>query len=76
MQRKLSQVAMVKPVLEGPPSILNRPDGSVLFECMCNSQPPPEVKWFFKVGHLCRVQQCVGSQRQFGTFASRTNTVV
>lgn len=36
------------PFIEQAPSILNRPDGSVLFECMVSANPEPEVKWFFK----------------------------
>uniref|UniRef100_A0A915IY93 Ig-like domain-containing protein n=1 Tax=Romanomermis culicivorax TaxID=13658 RepID=A0A915IY93_ROMCU len=39
---------MGDPFIEKEPSILNRPDGSVLFECMVNGNPEPEVKWFFK----------------------------
>ncbi|VDP20077.1 unnamed protein product [Soboliphyme baturini] len=36
------------PFIEQPPSILNKPDGSVLFECMVSANPEPEVKWYFK----------------------------
>ncbi|KHJ48578.1 immunoglobulin I-set domain protein [Trichuris suis] len=36
------------PFIEQTPSILNKPDGSVLFECMVSANPEPEVKWFFK----------------------------
>ncbi|VDM28926.1 unnamed protein product [Toxocara canis] len=37
------------PFFEKAPSIINKPDGTVLFECMCNSNPEPTVKWFFKM---------------------------
>jgi hypothetical protein len=33
-------VMSLAPFFEKPPSLLNKPDGSVLFECMCNSNPP------------------------------------
>uniref|UniRef100_A0A914WUF3 Ig-like domain-containing protein n=1 Tax=Plectus sambesii TaxID=2011161 RepID=A0A914WUF3_9BILA len=36
------------PMFDCAPSMLHKPDGSVLFECMCMSNPEPEVKWFFK----------------------------
>lgn len=37
------------PFFEKAPSIINKPDGSVLFECMCNANPEPTIQWFFKV---------------------------
>lgn len=39
------------PFFDKAPSIINKPDGTVLFECMCNANPEPTVKWFFKVTH-------------------------
>ncbi len=40
---------MNKPYIEKVPSILNKPDGSVvLFECMIQANPAPEVVWYFK----------------------------
>lgn len=39
---------MGDPFIEKEPSILNKPDGSVLFECMVNGNPEPDVKWMFK----------------------------
>jgi hypothetical protein len=38
----------IAPFFDAPPSIINRPDGSVLFECMCNGTPEPSVQWFLK----------------------------
>lgn len=34
-------IMSLAPFFEKPPSLLNKPDGSVLFECMCNANPPP-----------------------------------
>lgn len=34
----------IAPFFEKPPSIINKPDGSVLFECMCNGNPEPKVQ--------------------------------
>ncbi|KAI6196312.1 Ig-like domain-containing protein [Aphelenchoides besseyi] len=31
----------IAPFFDGKPSIINRPDGSVLFECMVNGNPEP-----------------------------------
>ncbi|VDM09980.1 unnamed protein product [Wuchereria bancrofti] len=36
------------PFFDKAPSIINKPDGSVLFECMCNANPEPTMQWFFK----------------------------
>ncbi|CAJ0586965.1 unnamed protein product, partial [Mesorhabditis spiculigera] len=46
----------LQPYFERVPSILFKPDGSVLFECLCNGNPEPEVKWFFKD------KECVGDR--------------
>uniref|UniRef100_A0A7I4Y662 Immunoglobulin I-set domain containing protein n=1 Tax=Haemonchus contortus TaxID=6289 RepID=A0A7I4Y662_HAECO len=39
---------MYAPFFEAPPSLLRKPDGSVLFECICSGNPEPTIKWFFK----------------------------
>uniref|UniRef100_A0A914WXG8 Ig-like domain-containing protein n=1 Tax=Plectus sambesii TaxID=2011161 RepID=A0A914WXG8_9BILA len=54
------------PFFEKPPSLLNKPDGSVLFECMCNGNPQPDIKWLHKDKELTgdryvmRVKKSVG----------------
>ena len=37
-----------EPCFDNKPSIVNKPDGSVLFECMCKANPEPTVKWYHK----------------------------
>uniref|UniRef100_A0A0K0DK21 Ig-like domain-containing protein n=1 Tax=Angiostrongylus cantonensis TaxID=6313 RepID=A0A0K0DK21_ANGCA len=39
---------MYPPFFDAPPSLLRKPDGSVLFECICNGSPQPRIQWFFK----------------------------
>ncbi|VDL78382.1 unnamed protein product [Nippostrongylus brasiliensis] len=39
---------MYAPFFEAPPSILRKPDGSLLFECICSGSPQPTIQWFFK----------------------------
>uniref|UniRef100_A0AAF5Q3K1 Uncharacterized protein n=1 Tax=Wuchereria bancrofti TaxID=6293 RepID=A0AAF5Q3K1_WUCBA len=41
------------PFFDKAPSIINKPDGSVLFECMCNANPEPTMQWFFKLYCIC-----------------------
>lgn len=36
------------PHFERAPGLINKPDGSVLFECILVGNPQPEVTWFFK----------------------------
>ena len=38
----------VPPFVEKEPSIMNRPDGSVQFECIVSGTPQPMVMWEFK----------------------------
>lgn len=42
------QVVSVAPFFDGKPSLINRPDGSVLFECLLNGTPQPSVAVWFK----------------------------
>lgn len=46
----------IAPFFDNKPSIINKPDGSVLFECMCNANPEPTVKWYLKDKELVRVK--------------------
>jgi hypothetical protein len=39
---------MVAPFVEKEPSIMNKPDGSVVFECIVSGSPAPTIKWEFK----------------------------
>ncbi|CAI4224126.1 unnamed protein product [Auanema sp. JU1783] len=39
---------MLAPFFEKAPSLLQKPDGSILFECLCNANPQPTIKWIFK----------------------------
>ncbi|CAA21634.1 Ig-like domain-containing protein [Caenorhabditis elegans] len=39
---------VLAPFFEKAPSLIIAPDGSVLFECICNANPQPTVKWFLK----------------------------
>uniref|UniRef100_A0AC35FRD1 Ig-like domain-containing protein n=1 Tax=Panagrolaimus sp. PS1159 TaxID=55785 RepID=A0AC35FRD1_9BILA len=36
------------PFFDNKPSLINKPDGSVLMECLLNANPEPKVQWFFK----------------------------
>uniref|UniRef100_A0AC35TSN2 I-set domain-containing protein n=1 Tax=Rhabditophanes sp. KR3021 TaxID=114890 RepID=A0AC35TSN2_9BILA len=36
------------PFFEKAPSVAARPDGTVLFECLCNANPEPKITWKFK----------------------------
>ncbi|KRX59157.1 Olfactomedin-like protein 2A, partial [Trichinella sp. T9] len=52
------------PYIEQAPSILNKPDGSVLFECMVSANPDPEVKWYFKDQELTNNDRYVIKKRK------------
>ncbi|PAV72161.1 hypothetical protein WR25_00011 [Diploscapter pachys] len=39
---------VLAPFFEKPPSLIQAPDGSILFECICNANPQPTIKWYFK----------------------------
>ncbi|GMT15000.1 hypothetical protein PFISCL1PPCAC_6297 [Pristionchus fissidentatus] len=57
---------MLAPFFEKAPSLVNQPDGSVLFECLCNANPQPTIQWFFKDKpvnddrHVCKIKKMVG----------------
>ncbi|PIO74673.1 ABC transporter, ATP-binding protein [Teladorsagia circumcincta] len=36
---------MYAPFFESPPSLVFKPDGSVLFECICSGNPQPTIQW-------------------------------
>lgn len=52
------------PFFEKAPSLQVRPDGSVLFECMCNANPEPTIKWFFKDKELTPGDKYVMKQKK------------
>ncbi|TMS35401.1 hypothetical protein L596_002812 [Steinernema carpocapsae] len=60
------ETMVLAPFFDKAPSLLQKPDGSVLFECMCNANPEPSVKWFFKDKelnddrHVTKVKKMVG----------------
>lgn len=56
------------PFFDKEPSIINRPDGSVLFECMCNANPEPTVKWFHKDKELSGDRYVIKSKKQVGKY--------
>lgn len=58
----------IGPFFEKPPSILNRPDGSVLFECMCNANPEPTVEWFHKDKKLSGDKYVFKVKKQVGKY--------
>ncbi|KHJ78687.1 immunoglobulin I-set domain protein [Oesophagostomum dentatum] len=57
---------MYPPFFDAPPSLLRKPDGSVLFECICSGSPQPKIQWFFKDKelnddrHVQKVKKSVG----------------
>uniref|UniRef100_A0A7E4ZUS3 IGc2 domain-containing protein n=1 Tax=Panagrellus redivivus TaxID=6233 RepID=A0A7E4ZUS3_PANRE len=56
------------PFFDKPPSIINRPDGSVLFECMCNANPEPKVQWFLKDKELVGDRYVTKVKKQVGKY--------
>ncbi|KAI6184685.1 Ig-like domain-containing protein [Aphelenchoides bicaudatus] len=61
---------MVAPFFEAPPSIINKPDGSVLFECMLNSNSSsePTVQWFLKDKELTGDRYVKKIKKQVGKY--------
>ncbi|GMR36859.1 hypothetical protein PMAYCL1PPCAC_07054 [Pristionchus mayeri] len=57
---------MLAPFFDKAPSLVTLPDGSVLFECLCNANPQPTIQWFFKDKpinddrHVCKIKKTVG----------------
>ncbi|RCN43540.1 immunoglobulin I-set domain protein [Ancylostoma caninum] len=57
---------MYAPFFDAPPSLLRKPDGSVLFECICSGSPQPTIQWFFKDQelkddrHVQKIKKSVG----------------
>ncbi|KAL3098730.1 hypothetical protein niasHT_024484 [Heterodera trifolii] len=56
------------PFFERAPSIINKPDGSVLFECICNANPEPTVKWFLKDKELAGDRFVSKVKKQVGKY--------
>ncbi|KAI1728612.1 immunoglobulin i-set domain-containing protein [Ditylenchus destructor] len=56
------------PFFDKAPSIINRPDGSVLFECMCNANPEPKVQWFHKDKELSGDRYIMKHKKQVGKY--------
>jgi len=56
------------PFFEGKPSLINKPDGSVLFECMCNGNPEPTIKWFFKDKELSGEKYVMNQKKMVGKY--------
>ncbi|CAK5093925.1 unnamed protein product [Meloidogyne enterolobii] len=58
------------PFIERAPSIINKPDGSVLFECICNANPEPTIKWLFKDQELVPGERyLIKTKKQVGKYA-------
>lgn len=58
----------IGPFFDKAPSIINRPDGSVLFECMCNGNPEPTVKWYLKDKELTGDRYVFKVKKQVGKY--------
>uniref|UniRef100_A0AC34R8W0 Ig-like domain-containing protein n=2 Tax=Panagrolaimus sp. JU765 TaxID=591449 RepID=A0AC34R8W0_9BILA len=58
----------IAPFFDKPPSIINRPDGSVLFECMCNGTPEPKVQWYLKDKELVGDRYVTKVKKQVGKY--------
>jgi len=58
----------IGPFFEKAPSLINRPDGSVLFECMCNGNPEPTIKWFHKDKELSGERYVFKQKKQVGKY--------
>uniref|UniRef100_A0A914E0V3 Immunoglobulin I-set domain-containing protein n=1 Tax=Acrobeloides nanus TaxID=290746 RepID=A0A914E0V3_9BILA len=58
----------IAPFFDNKPSIINKPDGSVLFECMCNSNPEPTVKWYLKDKELVGDRYVTKIKKQVGKY--------
>lgn len=56
------------PFFDKAPSIINKPDGSVLFECMCNANPEPTVQWFHKEKELSSDRYVMKIKKQVGKY--------
>ena len=48
---------------------MNKPDGSVLFECMVSANPEPDVKWFFKDKELQGDRYIIKKKKMVGKYA-------
>ncbi|VDN53149.1 unnamed protein product [Dracunculus medinensis] len=57
------------PFFDKAPSIINKPDGSVLFECTCNANPEPTVKWYFKDKELTGDRYIMKVKKTVGKYA-------
>ncbi len=58
----------IGPFFDQKPSLINRPDGSVLFECMCNGNPQPTVKWFRSDKELQGERYVMKVKKQVGKY--------
>ncbi|CAD5213364.1 unnamed protein product [Bursaphelenchus xylophilus] len=58
----------IAPFFDKAPSIINRPDGSVLFECMCNANPEPTVTWYLKDKELTGDRYVFKVKKQVGKY--------
>uniref|UniRef100_A0A914DCJ3 Ig-like domain-containing protein n=1 Tax=Acrobeloides nanus TaxID=290746 RepID=A0A914DCJ3_9BILA len=56
------------PYFDNKPSIINKPDGSVLFECMVNASPEPTVKWYLKDKELVGDRYVPKIKKQVGKY--------
>uniref|UniRef100_A0A0N5AW32 Ig-like domain-containing protein n=1 Tax=Syphacia muris TaxID=451379 RepID=A0A0N5AW32_9BILA len=60
---------VLAPFFDKPPSMINKPDGSVLFECTCNANPQPTVKWYFKDKELEGDRYTMKVKKMVGKYA-------
>lgn len=56
------------PFFDKPPSIINKPDGSVMFECICSANPEPKIIWFHRENELSGDRYVMKQKKQVGKY--------